>query len=71
MSTARDTDVDQLRDAAHDAFKAFWRGVDTSEAEGLWSRYCVAQQAYEASLRATQDNDMPIATVFAEQLNSV
>jgi hypothetical protein len=67
----RDCDEDRLRDAAHDALMCFWRGADTAEAAGLWLHYCVAQQAYEASLRATQYNAIPISTAFAEQLNSV
>ena len=37
---------DQLRDAAHDAFMAFWRG---KRAE-LWVAYCEAQERYEAYL---------------------
>jgi hypothetical protein len=39
------------RDAAHDAFMAFWRGADTAEAEVLWLHYCAAQERYEQCLR--------------------
>jgi hypothetical protein len=39
-----DTQEDALRDAAHDAFMAFWRAVDTTEAEALWLYYCAAQE---------------------------
>jgi hypothetical protein len=38
---------DQLRDAAHDAFMAFWRG---GERAALWAAYCEAQERYEAYL---------------------
>ena len=41
---------DELRDAAHDAFLAFWRAADGGCAEGLWLAYCAAQQQYEACL---------------------
>jgi hypothetical protein len=51
MSTARDTGVHQLRNAAHDAFMAFWRGADTADADGLWLRYCADQERYEQCLR--------------------
>ena len=71
MSPAQKSAADELRDAAHAAFMAFWRGANTAEVEGLWLSYCVAQQAYEASLRATQYNPVSTATAFAEQLNIV
>jgi hypothetical protein len=48
----RDTEAGALRDAAHDAFIAFWRAVDTTEAEVLWLYYCAAQEQYEVSLVA-------------------
>jgi hypothetical protein len=44
----RDALEDALRDAAHDAFMAFWRAADTLAAEQLWLAYCVAQERYEA-----------------------
>jgi hypothetical protein len=47
----RDADADSLRDAAHDAFMAFWRAADTSEAETLWLYHCTAQERYEQRLR--------------------
>jgi len=37
---------DALRDAAHDAFMAFWRGGQVE----LWAAYCEAQERYEAYL---------------------
>jgi hypothetical protein len=37
---------DQLRDAAHDAFMAFWRGGQVE----LWAAYCEAQERYETYL---------------------
>jgi hypothetical protein len=36
MST-ESTEADQLRDAAHDAFMAFYRGADSAEGEALCS----------------------------------
>jgi hypothetical protein len=47
----RGTEVDALRDATPDAFMAFWRAVDTAEAEALWLYYCAAQARYERRLR--------------------
>jgi hypothetical protein len=47
----RDTEADMLRDAAHDAFMAFSRAVDTVDAEHLWLYYSVAQERYERRLR--------------------
>ena len=47
MSVERDPDEDALRDAAHDAFMAFWRGADTAAAERLWQAYCRAQAKYD------------------------
>jgi len=38
---------DQLRDAAHDAFMAFWRGADSGRA-ALWTAYSEAQERYDA-----------------------
>jgi hypothetical protein len=35
---------DQLRDAAHDAFMAFWPGDQVE----LWLAYCDAQARYDA-----------------------
>ena len=40
---------DALRDAAHDAFMAFWRGAE-SERAVLWATYSEAQERYEAYL---------------------
>jgi hypothetical protein len=48
-----DCEEDRLRDAAHDAFMAFWRRANTVEAEGLWLRYCAAQERYEQYLQET------------------
>ncbi len=48
----RDTAEDELRDAAHDAFMAFWRGMNSAAAGTLWLAYCVAQEEYEAHLMA-------------------
>jgi hypothetical protein len=50
LGIRRECNEDRLRDTAHDAFLAFWRGADTAEAEGLWLRYCVAQERYEQRL---------------------
>ncbi len=47
MSAARDPAEDALRDAAHDAFMAFWRGADTLAAAQLWRVYCAAQARYD------------------------
>jgi hypothetical protein len=51
LGIRRDCDEDRLRDAAHDAFMAFWQGADTADSEALWLRYCVAQERYEQRLR--------------------
>jgi len=45
----RDATEDTLRDAAHDAFMAFWRGAECDQAV-LWAAYCVAQARYDAYL---------------------
>ncbi|MBK9709765.1 MAG: hypothetical protein IPO81_00280 [Kouleothrix sp.] len=47
MSAARDPAEDRLRDAAHDAFMAFWREADTPAVERLWRAYCAAQARYD------------------------
>jgi hypothetical protein len=52
MSNSRDTVEDQLRDAAHDAFMAFWRGAQMQAAELLWRAYGAAQEQYAAHLFA-------------------
>jgi hypothetical protein len=39
---------DALRDAAHDAFMALWRGV---ESDLLWAAYLAAQERYDAYLQ--------------------
>ncbi len=51
---SQDYDEAALRDAAHDAFLAFWRGVESDEAEMLWRAYCAAQERYEACLRVRE-----------------
>jgi hypothetical protein len=38
-----------LRDAAYDAFMAFWRGEETDQS-ALWAVYCAAQARYDAYL---------------------
>jgi hypothetical protein len=38
---------DALRDAAHDAFMAFWRGAE-SDRVLLWVAYLAAQERYDA-----------------------
>jgi len=40
---------DSLRDAAHDAFMAFWCGVE-SDRVLLWAAYCEAQERYDTYL---------------------
>jgi hypothetical protein len=45
----RDTDEDTLRDAAHDAFMAFWRGAECGRAM-LWAAYSEAQDRYDVYL---------------------
>jgi hypothetical protein len=45
----RDTTEDALRDAAHDAFMACWRGEATDQ-PALWAVYRVAQARYDAYL---------------------
>jgi hypothetical protein len=42
-------DEDTLRDAAHDAFMALWRGAE-SERVLLWTAYLAAQDRYDAYL---------------------
>jgi hypothetical protein len=42
---------DELRDGAHDAFTAFWRGSEDDRAM-LWATYCEAQERYDAYLVA-------------------
>jgi hypothetical protein len=49
MTCARDMGEDALRDAAHDAFMAFWRG-DEHEQVALWAAYCATQARYEQYL---------------------
>jgi len=44
-----DTDERALRDAAHDAFRAFWRSAERDQAV-LWAAYCEAQECYDAYL---------------------
>ena len=39
-----------LRDAAYDAFMAFWRGAETAQVAELWAAYCLAQARYDAYL---------------------
>jgi len=41
---------DALRDAAHDAFMAFWRGGEKDQGL-LWAAYCEAQERYDAYLQ--------------------
>jgi hypothetical protein len=38
-----------LCDAAHDAFRAFWRS-EACEHAAVWAAYCAAQARYEADL---------------------
>ena len=45
----RDTTEDALRDAAHDAFMAFWRSEECEQAV-LWAAYFAAQARYDAYL---------------------
>ena len=45
----RDATEDALRDAAHDAFMALWRGAEC-EQSALWDAYCAAQTRYDAYL---------------------
>src|SRR5262245_38319595 len=52
VNTQRDAIEDALRDAAHDAFMAFWRG-DACEQAALWAAYCAAQARYEVFLLQT------------------
>jgi hypothetical protein len=52
LNVERDHTENALRDAAHDAFMAFWRGRGTADAEALWLAYCAAQQDYETYLMA-------------------
>jgi hypothetical protein len=52
MRSERDTYAEALRDAAHDAFMAFWHAMDTDQATALWAAYCVAQERYERRLQA-------------------
>jgi hypothetical protein len=47
MNTEPDSEEAILRDAAHDAFMAFWRAAETDAAEQLWIAYSVAQARYE------------------------
>ena len=47
MRAARSQE-DALRDAAHDAFMAFWRAGEADEA--LWLAYCSAQARYDSYL---------------------
>ena len=49
MSSERDAAEHALRDAAHDAFMAFWRG-DEADQPALWAAYCLAQARYDAYL---------------------
>jgi hypothetical protein len=49
----RDTTADELRDAAHDAFMAFWRAAETDQA-ALWAAYGAAQARYDAYLMRAQ-----------------
>jgi len=52
LKVKRDSAEDELCDAAHDAFMAFWRGMNSVAAEMLWLAYCAAQEQYEAHLMA-------------------
>jgi hypothetical protein len=59
MRAARSQE-DALRDAAHDAFMAFWRAGEADEA--LWLAYCSAQVRYDSYLLALgADPPMPAA----------
>jgi hypothetical protein len=49
LKVKRDPAEDELRDAAHDAFMAFWRGAEPERAT-LWAAYCEAQECYDAHL---------------------
>jgi hypothetical protein len=49
----RDATEDALRDAAHDAFMACWRGEDTDQ-PALWAIYRAAQAHYDAYLMRRQ-----------------
>ena len=49
----RDATEDALRDAAHDAFLACWRGEATDQ-PALWAVYCAAQARYDAYLMRRQ-----------------
>jgi hypothetical protein len=52
MSSERDAAEYALRDAAHDAFMAFWRGEEADQ-PALWAADCLAQARYDASHAAT------------------
>jgi len=47
--STRDATEDALRDAAHDAFRAFWYAAEPEQAT-LWDAYCAAQARYDAYL---------------------
>jgi hypothetical protein len=43
-----------LRDAAYDAFMAFWRGAETDQEAELSAADCLAQARYDAYLMRVQ-----------------
>jgi hypothetical protein len=49
----RDTTANDLRDAAHDAFLAFWRATERDRMV-FWAVYCAAQARYDAYLMRRQ-----------------
>jgi hypothetical protein len=53
MSSEHDAAEYALRDAAHDAFMAFWRGEEADQ-PALWAAYCVVQARYDAYLTQKQ-----------------
>ncbi len=46
----RDVTEDALREAAHNAFMAFWRATESDQAAALWATYCAVQARYDAYL---------------------
>ncbi|HJZ48678.1 MAG TPA: hypothetical protein VKE41_15985 [Roseiflexaceae bacterium] len=63
MSTERDVAEDTLRDAAHDAFMAFWRAAECEQA-ALWAAYCAAQVYYEAYLMCGHNSEQSAAIAW-------
>jgi hypothetical protein len=60
----RDTTEDELYDALHNAFMAYWRSAHTCDANMLWLAYCAAQARYDDYLVAKLTSEVATGLVL-------